>query len=190
MRQIVETDETDEASSEAFTPDDNVDLLLSEVGTLNLEDAFPEPVQVFRLWQIFLDRVNPLIKVIHAPSVQPRVVESVTSVRDLPNNVMALLFSIFTMSVVTLENAECYNILGCSRTEALKKLSDGARTALQKTQFLRNYDMITLQAMVLYLVSGADDPQLTKVGADTLDPDFASGTIQSTRGLGSQRCLG
>jgi hypothetical protein len=151
MRQILESEEPDE-SLDALTPDDNIDLLLSEVGGLNVEDVYPEPVQIFRLWQIFLDRVNPLTKVIHVPSVQPYVVESVTSLQKIPQNVQALLFSIFTMSVVSLEESECQQILGCPRTEALKKLSDGARAALQKTSFLRTYDMTTLQALVMYLV--------------------------------------
>jgi len=154
MREIIDTDETED-TVDAFTPDDNVDLLLNDVSTLNLEDAYPEPVQVFRLWQIFLDRVNPLTKVIHAPSVQPRVVESVTSIKHMPSNVLALLFSIYSMSVVSLDNSECFNILGRSRAEAIKRLSDGARAALQKSQILRTFEMTTLQALLLYMVRKA-----------------------------------
>jgi hypothetical protein len=151
MRQIVETEEHDE-SMDAMTPDDNVDLLLSEVAGLNLEDVYPEPVQAFRLWQVFLDRVNPLTKIIHVPSLQPHLMESVSSFQTVPQSVQALLFGIFTMAVVALEEVECQQILGTTRERAMRTFSDGARAALQKTQFLRTYDMATLQALVLYLV--------------------------------------
>jgi hypothetical protein len=48
------------------SPDTNVDL-----STLH-----PEPVQIFRLWQIYLDNANPLLKVTHTPSLQGRIIEA------------------------------------------------------------------------------------------------------------------
>jgi hypothetical protein len=153
MRQIVETEDPEELSTtEGCTPDDNVDLLLSEVAGLNLEDLYPEPVHTFRLWQIFLERVNPLTKIIHVPSVQPYVVEAASNLQNIPQNVQALLFSIFTLAVISLEDAECQQILQTSKSDALRQFSDGARAALQKSQFLRIYEMPTLQALVMYLV--------------------------------------
>lgn len=139
-------------STEANTPDEHVDLLLSEVDRLNLEDVFPEPVQAFRLWQIFLERVNPLTKVIHVPSLQPYIVEAASNFQNVPASVKSLLFSIYTLTVLSLDEAECRHILRCSRSEALRNYSDGARAALKNTQFLRTYDMPTLQALVLYMV--------------------------------------
>ena len=45
---------------------DNMDLLLSSVDpSTNVQHLQPDPLHVFRLWQLFLDRVNPLTKIIH-----------------------------------------------------------------------------------------------------------------------------
>jgi hypothetical protein len=155
MRQIVETEDTDDQSpfaSDAATPDDHLDLLLNDVAALELEDVQPEPVQIFRLWQIFLDRVNPLTKVIHAPSLQPLMVESASGSRNVPPNAQALLFAIYNMAIISMTDAECRQIIDMSRDEALQRCSDGVRAALIKANFLKAHDLTTLQAFVLYMV--------------------------------------
>lgn len=156
MRKIIENDENEDQStvaSEAPTPDDDDGgMLLGDYPSLNLCDVYPEPVHVFRLWQIFLERVNPVCKVIHVPSVQPHVVEAASGTWHVPPNYKPLLFSIFTMGVVALSEVECRQTLGMPRETALKKFSAGTRAALMEVNFMSTYDLCILQALVLYLV--------------------------------------
>lgn len=156
MRKIVESDESEDQStvaSEAATPDDDDGgLLLGDYANLNLCDVYPEPVHVFRLWQIFLERVNPVCKVIHVPSVQPHVVEAASGTWHVPPNYKPLLFAIFNMGVISLSEVECRQTLGMARETALKKFSAGIRAALIEVNFMSTYDLCILQALVLYLV--------------------------------------
>lgn len=156
MRKIVDGDEFEDHStvaSEAATPDeDTSDLLLGEYANLSLADVYPEPVHVFRLWQIFLERVNPLVKIIHVPSVQPHVVEAASGTWNVPPNYKPLLFAVFNMGVFAQSDAECRQTLGISREAALKKFSSGVRAALMEVNFMSTYDLVILQALVLYLV--------------------------------------
>lgn len=156
MREIVDTDEPDESSifgSEDMSPDCNIDLLLpNDATTRNTDDLHPDPVHVFRLWQLFLDRVNPLMKIVHVPTLQPYVMEAATNMESVPLNYQALLYAVFTMAVVSLSEVEAVQMLGCPRDEALRRFTLGTKISLTKFNFLKNYDMAILQALLLYLV--------------------------------------
>ncbi|ORY71978.1 fungal-specific transcription factor domain-containing protein [Pseudomassariella vexata] len=162
MREIVDNDDKDDDSyctpSDAQTPDQNTALIFSDGGSgsgwgSSTEDLHPEPAHAFRLWQTFLDRVNPLTKVIHVPTIQPLIVEAATSRANIPKNVEALLFSIYSMSAIALSEQECLSMLGYTKDEAFKRFSTGVRITLMRIGILHKYNLVILQAMVLYLMS-------------------------------------
>ena len=158
---------------------------------IDVDELHPAPVNVFRLWHIFMERVNPMVKVIHAPSMQPYLQEAANSGRNIPNNVVALIFSIYTVSVVALEDEECQTILGWTKKYAFHKFSTGVRAALHKLGFLVNYDLVTLQALVLYTVCLLN-PQIFLFlhhvhHANTRSIDCTSGPLRQARLLGPMR---
>ncbi|KAH9910114.1 fungal-specific transcription factor domain-containing protein [Xylariomycetidae sp. FL2044] len=159
MREIIEDedkDTLDESSTPADnpqSPDLNAGLILSITPDTNLEDLHPQPAHVFRLWQTFLERVNPLTKVIHVPSVQPMLVEAATGRANIPKNAEALLFSIYLMAAVALSEEECLDRLGYSKDVAYARFSKGVRTSLMRIGMFKNYNIIVLQALVLLLFS-------------------------------------
>ncbi|KAK3945772.1 putative fungal-specific transcription factor domain-protein [Diplogelasinospora grovesii] len=154
MREIIETDDHDEDTSESMTPDDNSDLIMGgDSPRQAAEDLWPDAGLVFRLWQIFLDRVNPLTKIIHVPTLQPYLAEATSGSQNVPKNIEALLFSIFLMAVISLTAEECQSLLGYSREQALQRYSSGVRLSLVRIGFLKSPDLTTLQALVIYLIS-------------------------------------
>lgn len=155
MREILDADATEEQSPfipDAPTPDDNVDLLLNDFSAIDLDDVVPAPVQIFRLWQVFLERVNPLTKLVHVPTLQPTVIEAAASHRNVAHNTQALLFAIYLLAAVSMTATESLQMLDMTRDEAIKKFTAGVKSSLTKLNFLKHYDLITLQALVLYLV--------------------------------------
>ncbi|KAH9999161.1 fungal-specific transcription factor domain-containing protein [Xylariaceae sp. FL0662B] len=156
MREILEDDETVDESytpAESQSPDSNTSLILSDTSAANLEDLHPQPAHIFRLWQTFLERVNPICKIIHVPTLQPLLAEAATNRATVPKNVEALLFSIYLMAAVALTDEECIERLGYTKAEAYNRFSKGCRTALIRIGVLRTYDLVVLQAVVLYLFS-------------------------------------
>lgn len=147
-------DEIDDSLSDSATPDDNSELVLGAdtPSGISPQDLWPDPGHVFRLWQIYLDRVNPLTKIIHVPSLQPYVAEATSGCSSLPKNIEALLFSVWLMAAVALSPDECQALLGYSRDSALQRFSVGVRTALVRLNFLKTHDLTALQALVIYLV--------------------------------------
>ncbi|KAL6902427.1 fungal-specific transcription factor domain-containing protein [Trichoderma evansii] len=157
MREIVETDDPEDSSllgSDELTPDNVADLVLSaDMFNSSTEDLQPDPIHIFRLWQLYLDRVNPLFKVIHVPTTQPFVMEAATNMTNLPLHYQALMFSIFAMASVSMTSAECIQTIGISREAAIQRFNTGTKSALIKYSFLKNHNMTALQAVVLYLLS-------------------------------------
>ncbi|KAI1283673.1 fungal-specific transcription factor domain-containing protein [Xylaria sp. FL0933] len=155
MREILEDEEIDDycTPADSRTPEHHSSIVLSEDTDGHVEDYRPSPAHAFRLWQTFLERVNPLTKVIHVPSVQPKLVEATTDPGSIPKNVEALLFSIYVMAVVALDERECHQQLGCDKEEAYQRFSTGCRIALMRIGILKTYDLVVLQALVLYFFS-------------------------------------
>ncbi|KAH7318159.1 fungal-specific transcription factor domain-containing protein [Stachybotrys elegans] len=155
MKDIIETDEPDEHSilgSEDHSPDDHTDLFFPRDAS-SLDDLPPASSEVFRLWQLFLDRVNPVTKIIHVPTVQTYVIEALTSMENVPLNYQALLFSIYAMAVLSLSELECMQMLGCVREKAIRRYTSGIKRALCQYNFLKNHDMPILQALIFYMYS-------------------------------------
>ncbi|ATY65653.1 fungal specific transcription factor domain [Cordyceps militaris] len=157
MRSLVEAEEPEDSSilsPEELTPDNNTDLILSlDFTNTTTEDLLPDPIHVFRLWQVYIDKVNPLSKTIHLPTVQPYVVEITTNTSNVPLDYQALIFSIMSMATLSLEESEVIQMLGMTREKALQTFNAGAKAALIRFNYLKNYNMTSLQALMIYLFS-------------------------------------
>lgn len=169
MRCIVEAEDAQIADDQDGIAESDADLLLSGVDPLtDVADLQPDPAHTFRLWQLFLDRVNPLTKIIHVPTMQPIVLEATAGIQHLPLHHQALLFSIYILAIVSLSSEECMTTFGMTKDDALRRYTLGARVALNRFNFLKNENMAILQALVLFLVSHeptAHYTPLTNAGA-------------------------
>ncbi|KAK7750940.1 hypothetical protein SLS62_007072 [Diatrype stigma] len=132
-----------------------------------LSSLHPEPVQIFRFWQVYLDNVNPLLKVIHAPSLQSRIVEALGNLGNLGNispSLEALMFSIYSMSITSLSPADCQTMFGSPKEELLRQYQFGCQQALLNCEFLRSRDRDCLTAFFSYIQSilpGSDPHSLS-----------------------------
>ncbi|KAF5662719.1 hypothetical protein FHETE_7825 [Fusarium heterosporum] len=156
MRHILDQETSDDEvckSCDSPVPHEDVDLLLSKTPALNLADDIPLPFQILRLWQIFLERVNPVTKMLHTPTTEQLIISAMTNHSDISNKSRALLFAIYLLSVVSLSDEEAMTTLNLRKDKAIQRFTKGLKTALSKVNFLRNYDMEVLQALVLYLIS-------------------------------------
>ncbi|KAI1815108.1 fungal-specific transcription factor domain-containing protein [Poronia punctata] len=155
MRNIVDDDEQESVSSVAATsPENSADLLLGvDDPHLDLQTLQPDMYTAIRLWQIYVERVNPLTKIVHVPSLQEYVLDAATDITSVPLAYQALLFSVYAMAVVTLTNEEAKDQLGMSQNDGLKQFNRGTKLALTRANFLKTYNMTILQALALHMLS-------------------------------------
>jgi hypothetical protein len=120
--------------------------------SIALRPWHPDSAQIFKLWQLYLDNVNPLVKLFHAPTVQQMISNAAGNLDDLPRNLEALMFGIYCVSAVSLTEDQCLSILGCPKVSALQRFRSGAQHALAHASLLRTSDLMVLQAFVLFIV--------------------------------------
>lgn len=118
----------------------------------DLSTLHPQPIQIFRLWQTFLDNVHPLSKIIHAPSIQQQISFASGSPQNFSKPMQALMFSIYTCSIASMRDEECMEILGEDRNLAHRRFAGIAKKALTVAGLLTTQDTTVLQAFVLFLV--------------------------------------
>lgn len=139
--------------SHKLYPDLNLLLDCTPRDDINLKSSHPQPVQIFRLWQTFLDNVNPLTKIFHAPTIQQAVLNASGDLDNVPKEMEALMFGIYSCAVVSMTSADCKAMLGESKKTLLAGFHSAAQRALQKAELLKTTDIMVLQAFILFLVS-------------------------------------
>lgn len=117
-----------------------------------LSTLHPSHVQIFRLWQVYSDNINPLVKVSHAPTLQASILDAAVDPKGISHELEALMFGIYCAALITLSEDECRATLGESKAKLLSKYQDACRQALLNCGFLRSRERNCLTAYFLYLV--------------------------------------
>jgi hypothetical protein len=144
------------AWDELFDNDDHLLFGLRKTA-VELSTLHPEPAQIFRLWHIYLENVNPLLKVTHTPSLQGRIVDAMSNMANINPNLEALMFSIYCIAIISLAADDVQAMFGSSKEDLLSRYKFGCWQALLNCGFLRCSDRDCLTALYLYLVSPSGD---------------------------------
>lgn len=89
--------------------------------TASLHSLHPHPTIIFSLWQRFLERVDPVLKLIHTPTVQKEILIVVRDNSHLNLPLHTLFFALYYTSVIAMSAEECWDELRESKDEALKR---------------------------------------------------------------------
>lgn len=142
------------APSECFL--DAGDFLLNNVANhsaVELKALHPKPLIIFRLWQVFLDNINPLTKLIHAPTTQQRLLDASANLESISKEWEALMFAIYLSAVQSMSADECRSIVGESKAVLIRRYHSAVRSALLRANFTSSLDILLVQAFALYLLS-------------------------------------
>lgn len=118
----------------------------------SLAHLHPPPDLLLRLWTVYEERCDPLIKMLHIPTMR----KTIYSVKDdpaaCPRAKEPLLFAIYFATMTALTCEECKEITGESRPDLVARYRFGTEQALARAHFLTSEEMSVLQALVLFLV--------------------------------------
>ncbi|KAM6486240.1 hypothetical protein HDV62DRAFT_378383 [Trichoderma sp. SZMC 28011] len=98
-------------------------------------ELHPDPKHVFRLWRAFTDNVNPLTKIIHAPTLQEKIFGAAWTAESTAKPLEATMFAVSVL---------------------LNRYRTGALRALSSTNLFSTRDLEVLQALTLIIMI---DPQ-------------------------------
>lgn len=134
--------------------DDYDHLLFGAAKTeVHVSTLHPEQVHIFRLWQIYIENIDPLLKVTHTPTLQARIINAVSNLEAISPSLEALMFSIYCVSVLSLTNQECRAFFGSPRSDLQSRFHFACQQSLLNCKALRSGTVESLTALYLYLVS-------------------------------------
>ena len=114
----------------------------------------PPPAVVDKLLATYFTNVDPIIKVVHAPSVRAHLQESRPYLGHAPGDpaVTALSFAIYFATIATLTQDFCHSELGESKAILRNKFRFGVEASLAQADFINSGKIACLQAFLLLLV--------------------------------------
>lgn len=126
--------------------------LLAQV---DFKALYPDRYQATLLWQTFLGRVDPVIKVLHIPTTQPRIFAAINRPDAVRPDVHCLLFAIFFGATTALLSDDPTNE---NIRMDLRRYQQGIELSIYNSSFLESPTLSSLQAMTIYLVNIAQYP--------------------------------
>ena len=117
--------------------------------SLIFDEAFDVHDYASKLFDTFFERVDPIFKLLHRPSLKVGLQAPQTETVAFG----ALRHAILYAAACSLTARECFLELGVDRQTLLSRLHHVAEKKLSEAQFLISTDITTLQAFILYVVS-------------------------------------
>ena len=113
----------------------------------------PTKHQVYTFCDIYLTNIDPVFKILHAPSLRKYLQEDAKELdcSPGPGGLESLRFAIYHAATVSLEEEECKSRIGEDKAVLLARYRAGIEQALAKADFVNTTEMSTLQALMIYL---------------------------------------
>jgi hypothetical protein len=122
---------------------------------LDFQALQPSQWQAIQLWQTFLGRVDPVAKVLHIPSTQPRFFAAINQPQNVSADTQALLFAICFAATTALVSDDP---LRQEIHSDIRRYQQGFEVALYRSSFLDSPTLTSLQAMAIYQVCVLQSP--------------------------------
>ncbi|KAI0880030.1 putative C6 transcription factor [Annulohypoxylon maeteangense] len=119
----------------------------------NLAELHPSPPILLKLKEIYLDRTDPLIKILHLPTFWSALTNGLRSPRDMSKSLEALVFAFYFATVNALKGDECESLFGTSQPTTYSRYRFATRQALVNAGFLSTSNPMTLQAYTMFIMS-------------------------------------
>ncbi|KAI0002842.1 fungal-specific transcription factor domain-containing protein [Xylariaceae sp. FL0662B] len=118
---------------------------------VDLRELHPLPSQIPFIWQVFIENVDPLVKILHVPSMDKIIRELRSNMQDISPGLEALMFSIYYAAITSMEDAEVKMNFNAEKAHLINKYRFATEQALAKANFLVTSELITVQAFTLFL---------------------------------------
>lgn len=115
----------------------------------------PSSSQMLVLYTFYVNNFDPMFKVLHIPTLRRYVEGASTHIDDIHNDksTEALLFAMYYSAITTMTPAQCMNHLQEDKEVLLDRYRTATEIAFSNASILLSPDLITLQALVIFLVS-------------------------------------
>ncbi|KAH7354539.1 hypothetical protein B0T11DRAFT_128981 [Plectosphaerella cucumerina] len=118
---------------------------------VNLTTLHPAHELVPRMWAIFKTNVDPLVKILHLPTIEPVVLRARDCSDGVSRGTEALMFAIYYSVVTSLTSTDCVAELGEDKGTLLARYRFATEQALARSNFLESAELVVLQSFTIFL---------------------------------------
>ncbi|SPJ72796.1 uncharacterized protein FTOL_02525 [Fusarium torulosum] len=153
-----EEETPDSSPAAALTANHNAFIFGYRTADVDLENQWPLPSHIPFLWSVYQDNVEPLLKVLHIPTMEPIFRDARKDRKQLSPANEALVWAIYYAAIMSLEPEEVQANLGINKRDVLVQYRFAVEQALAKANFLNSLDTTIIQAFLIFLfvVKGQD----------------------------------
>ena len=118
-------------------------------------ESYPDAKLALRLWDVYLKCVDPVLKILHIPSVQSTVISTILEPRSARAPEVALTFAIYFAAVTALGHDKDRDPIDryWENARLLQRFKMALDQLLVVTDIMDQPDMMSLQALAIYAVS-------------------------------------
>ncbi|KAI0425366.1 fungal-specific transcription factor domain-containing protein [Xylaria sp. FL1042] len=157
------TDESSDSSGDEDSPvaaDPQTDRHIDHHGfifgysssNVDLRPLHPLPSQMLFYWQVYMDNVDPIIKLLHVPTTTKIVKELRSDMSTITPGVEALMFAIYLAAITSMEHDEVVTNFGAEKPQLIARYRFATEQALAKANCVTSSELVVLQAFVLFLI--------------------------------------
>ncbi|KAI8958637.1 putative C6 transcription factor [Daldinia sp. FL1419] len=118
----------------------------------NVASLHPSPPILAKMKEVFLDRVDPLTKILHVPTFWTALTDALQNPHNRFRSLEALMFSFYFVVVTSLSDDECRNLFGIEKSVLHSRYRLATRQALVNAGFLSTSSPMTLQAYAIFMM--------------------------------------
>ncbi|KAI1350790.1 fungal-specific transcription factor domain-containing protein [Xylaria sp. FL0043] len=157
------TDESEESSGDEDSPvtadlrtDSHIDhhgfIFGYSSSNVDLRSLHPLPSQVGFYWQVYMENVDPIIKLLHIPTMTKTIKALRSDMSTMTPGVEALMFSIYFAAITSMEHDEVVTNFGAEKQQLIARYRFATEQALAKASCVTSSELVVLQAFVLFLI--------------------------------------
>ena len=118
----------------------------------SLNGLYPQKWQAMKLWQVYLQNVEPQKKLLHIPTAQVMICEAIHDPERAPAEVKCLLFPIYFAAIATLSPSEVRPLLSRNKVTALDNFRLELELSLPTANVFGSPSIMVVQAPGIFLV--------------------------------------
>jgi len=102
---------------------------------------------------VFFESVDPLIKVIHQPTMERGIKGLIVNqMKDISPEMELFMFSMYFAVVTSMAPEDVYNSFGELKSVLSSRYRHGFEQALANADFLKSQELLVVQALIIFLV--------------------------------------
>jgi len=134
-------------------------FIFNESGSpFELEPSYPSDAHRAILFQFYFANVDPVCKILHKPTLISHLVGAkdlidMSTGRFKFRSIEAITFAIYFAAVTTMSREECLNYFSEEKGGLVTRYKRSTEVALTRADFMNSMEVVTLQALTLYMVA-------------------------------------